>query len=89
MRDNDGATTISNFGGASTDWKAGFTIGAGAEYKISDQVSLKADYLYYKLSSVKYDITAQNDIASGQGISATADQKVEGKLARIGLNYHF
>lgn len=89
MLDNAGQTTTSNFGGASKDWKAGFTLGAGAEYRISDNVSLKADYLYYKLGSVKYDINALNDMALGQGITATADQKVEGNLARIGLNYHF
>lgn len=35
----------------STDWQAGFTIGGGGEWMVSDHMILRAQYLYYDLGS--------------------------------------
>jgi outer membrane immunogenic protein len=63
--------------------KVGFTVGAGAEYAITDHVTLKSEYLYTDLGKLKlFDL---NDEFS----SASAEAKVKFHTVRVGLNYKF
>jgi outer membrane immunogenic protein len=70
--------------------KLGYSIGAGAEYALNNKVSIKADYLYYDLGSVRFKTSAQAD-ALADGANAIALQTVKarmsGNLVRIGLNF--
>ena len=59
--------------------RAGWTIGAGVEHAFTDQISLKAEYLYVDLGKIKIE-----DFGAGQGY---ADAKFS--TVRIGLNYKF
>jgi outer membrane immunogenic protein len=68
-----------NFGGVSnSDVNFGWTVGAGAEFAFSEQLSFKAEYLYVDLGEVR--------LATGTPLDATADNN---HIARIGLNWHF
>ena len=48
-------------GGSST--RVGWTLGAGAEYAITNNITLKGEYLYYNLGSSN-SVTLANPIAS-------------------------
>ncbi|MBB4051110.1 outer membrane immunogenic protein [Devosia subaequoris] len=65
---------------SSTVW--GWTVGAGAEYAVSDAISVKAEYSYYDFASVNAPI---NTIATG----GSTDIKSNAHVAKLGLNYRF
>lgn len=63
-------------------WQAGWTVGAGVEYALTDTFSVKAEYLYTEMNGVR-----------GNGIGwANAFRTFEGRgfethIARVGVNY--
>jgi outer membrane immunogenic protein len=64
-----------NMSGGTTDTvKAGWVAGAGAEYMLTRQWSVKAEYLHYDVGSV-----------SAPGLTT----KVEGDAGRVGVNFKF
>jgi outer membrane immunogenic protein len=76
--------------GSSTDWKAGWTVGAGFEYAFMNNWSVKAEYLYYDLGSsqnVVLDYSALAGVAGSNLIYYRAN--VNGNIVRAGLNYKF
>jgi outer membrane immunogenic protein len=72
-------------GGYSQRWLAGLTVGAGWEYELAPNWSMKVEYLYYNLGKITNsmtDILTDPDVFQG---SAT----VQGNIVRVGLNYRF
>ncbi len=65
-----------------TGFQVGWTVGAGLEFAMTDQLSLKAEYLYYDLGT---------DNVVGQPPTAIQDFDIEntGSILRAGLNFHF
>lgn len=61
----------------------GWTVGAGLEYRLSDSLTFKTEYLYVDLGS--YNLI---DI-SGGGDFATVDVDTKFHVARVGVNYRF
>lgn len=83
-----------NFGGAPvarldesvSDSKAGWAAGAGAEYAITNNWTLKSEYLYTDFGkSTLYS----GDLGTGLPINATLKNDVSFHTFRIGLNYKF
>ena len=68
--------------------QTGWTVGAGADYKLSSSVSLEAEYLYADLGKkdLKYSITSSSGLY-GEDLRTSSDLKLN--LFKIGLNYHF
>jgi len=66
--------------------QVGWTVGAGAEYKLASNWSIKGEYMYYDLGHT-WDI--------GSGVPAIPpfqsrfDYNTRGSLARVGFNYQF
>ena len=58
----------------------GLTVGGGLDYRISERVSLRGEYLY--LSSIDDKSIDLNDCS-------TCKQKVDGSIFRVGAAYHF
>ena len=58
---------------------SGYTVGGGAEYMLSDHVSVKAEYLYIDLN--EEDLKTQFSGFKGAG--------VEANVVRMGVNYNF
>jgi outer membrane immunogenic protein len=89
------SSNASNFDGTNTDLYAGsvsgirvgYAVGAGLEYAVTNNISLKGEYLYYNLGSASYSVAAANIFAAGEGIFTTASQKFDGSIVRVGLNY--
>lgn len=65
---------------SSTVW--GWTVGAGAELAVSEQISIKAEYGYYDFASTRAPV---DTIAN----SAATDIKSHAHIAKLGVNYRF
>jgi len=71
-------------GYTTSSMRTGWTAGAGVEYALTNNVTLKAEGLYYALGSK----TTANQIDGDSGYSSYKD-KSDGVLARIGMNFKF
>jgi outer membrane immunogenic protein len=67
-----------------TEW--GWTVGAGMEYAVTNNVSIKAEYLYYDLGDHRIHGT---DGPPFVGESIDYKFKNNGNIARAGLNFRF
>ncbi|RBP16741.1 outer membrane immunogenic protein [Roseiarcus fermentans] len=76
--------------GSKSNTRIGWTIGAGAEYAITNNVTVKGEYLYYNLGT-----TNQVGVATGAALAAfptsylASKVTYEGSIFRAGLNYKF
>jgi outer membrane immunogenic protein len=78
--------------GESSATRVGWTIGVGAEYAITNSVTLKGEYLYYNLGSASYTILPLTGFVGYPfviGTYATAKTAFEGSILRAGLNVKF
>lgn len=67
-----------------TAWGKGWTVGAGAEYALTDSLTLGAEYLYIRLDDVEYEL--DNDL----GNPVSFDREIDAiHTVRLGLNYYF
>jgi outer membrane immunogenic protein len=74
-----------NFTGSSSDTRFGWAAGAGLEWMVASNWSLKAEYLHVDLGSS--NVTMTDPLFSGP--AATYRFHHEFDSARIGVNYHF
>jgi outer membrane immunogenic protein len=72
----------SNFSSARVGW----TVGAGVEYAIARNWSIRGDYLHVDLGSVN---TSGTPTPAFAGLTQTGTVRVTTEIARGGLNYHF
>lgn len=75
-----------NYVGSHSTTKAGWTIGAGAEWAVGPEWSLKLEYLYYDLGSTSHTALPQLPNAP---FAVTQEFDVTGHIVRAGLNYRF
>ncbi len=64
--------------------KAGWTVGAGAEYAITDHVTFKTEYAYTDLGKANL---FNEDL--GGGMVANLDRKMNFHSIKVGINYKF
>jgi outer membrane immunogenic protein len=82
--------------GSFSDNRAGYTVGAGAEWLLMSKWSIKGEYLYYDLGSANYgtgslgfDEGPTNFPGFGVAAAATSTRvHFNGNIVRVGLNYH-
>jgi outer membrane immunogenic protein len=77
----------------SSSTRVGWTVGGGAEWKFSPNWSVKAEGLYYDLTSYSTNGTLFN-INTGTGLpyvttNVNVNNRTAGAIARVGLNYEF
>ena len=78
--------------GSKSDIKAGFAVGGGAEYAFTNNLTVKAEYLYYDLGKRTTNAIGNANVravAALNGIDYTSRTKTNGSLVRVGLNYKF
>jgi outer membrane immunogenic protein len=71
--------------GADDRTKVGWTLGGGAEYAVTDCVTLKAEMLYFDLGSIALNASTPEFTE----VSIDVRQRVAGTIARAGISYHF
>ena len=67
-----------------TGWRAGYTVGGGVEYRLTDKISIKGEGLFYDLGHKDHIST---HLTFGQQFGVT--DHMTGVVARLGLNYMF
>lgn len=80
----DNGTDITEDSTSETSDRTGWTAGFGLEYALTDNVTIKTEYLYTDLGSANLF-----DDYIGQGIGATLDSDVAFHTVRAGLNFQF
>ncbi|MBP0615335.1 porin family protein [Jiella sp. KSK16Y-1] len=71
-------------GGSDSRTMTGYTVGAGVEYAVFDNLTLKAEYNYVDLGSREFDLTG-----GPADFFGVEDVDVDFHLGKIGLNYRF
>jgi outer membrane immunogenic protein len=71
--------------GSKEEMLMGWTVGAGAEYALTNKVSIKAEYLHYDIGSIDFNMTDPNF----PGNEFTSKTNFDGDIVRIGVNYSF
>jgi outer membrane immunogenic protein len=91
--DQKSITTISGLGstwtGQKDEMRYGYTIGAGAEYAISNNWSAKIEYLYYDLGKSNVVAPLVAGPGAGAGVFGTSSNEARGSIVRAGVNYRF
>src|ERR1700730_18319923 len=77
--------------GSFTKTRPGWTAGGGLEWLLSPNWSVKADYLYYDLGRVTFDVGGLTLAPAGPPsfTDLRASTRFNGHIVRVGLNYHF
>ncbi|MDQ0394328.1 outer membrane immunogenic protein [Labrys monachus] len=73
------------FSGSKSQVRWGWTIGAGAEYAITDHNTIKAEYLYVDLGKKNHVVVNPED----PGEFMTWKDSSRAHIVRVGLNYKF
>jgi outer membrane immunogenic protein len=78
------------FTGSPSSSRVGWTIGGGVEYAITNNITIKGEYLYYNLGSTTFTASPTGLIATAYpGIVATTKYDFDGSIVRAGINYKF
>jgi outer membrane immunogenic protein len=79
-------TTV--FAGTQTETRAGWTVGAGYEYKFNDRLSWKLEYLHFDLGTLHFGVPR---VAPPTSCCTpwTESAEVTGDIVRLGINYKF
>jgi outer membrane immunogenic protein len=88
-----GASNSTCMSGSSARTAVGWTLGAGAEYAVTQNVSLKAEYLYVSLGSDTFNVVALSALPAGDAPIPSSFRasygNVDFQIARFALNYKF
>jgi outer membrane immunogenic protein len=83
-------TTKPGYSSTASDSFQGWTLGAGIEQKISDNLSLKLEYQHVDLGSASgYQTATVDDLPTLAGAEFPNEHDVEFDTVKIGLNLHF
>jgi len=73
------------FTGSSSEVEVGYTLGAGLEYAFTNNITLKAEYLYFDLGDRNVVVNA-----TPLGLNSyTSNFETNGHIVRAGLNFKF
>lgn len=78
-----GPVTVPLFVGNTQTWEAGWTIGGGGEFALSENVSLRGEYLYYDLGDTSYSATPLDPNVT----SVRVKSENTGHIVRAALNF--
>lgn len=81
-----GAFDAFNYIGTTDSWRTGYALGAGLEYAISQNWSLKGEYLYYNLGDHS---VIGNPVTPNAPFQTRNNWSNDGHIARVGVNYRF
>jgi outer membrane immunogenic protein len=74
--------------GSAAPWRAGYALGGGGEYAVTDTVSIKGEYLYYDLGTINSALVGTTAETIATRIVPNTSARVSGSIARVGFNIH-
>ncbi|MDT2023413.1 outer membrane beta-barrel protein [Methylocella sp. CPCC 101449] len=86
---SNGVAYTGLWNGGKTGTRVGWALGGGVEYAITQSLSLKAEYLYYDLGTTRYAIAGGSSDPAEGFLGGVAKARLNGSLARVGLNWKF
>ncbi|WP_332691414.1 outer membrane protein [Bosea sp. (in: a-proteobacteria)] len=86
--DDDGPF-LGAWSGSKHDNRVGWALGAGVEYAITNNLTLKGEYLYYDLGRTRYVVAGNSNDPDDEFLGANARRKTHGHVVRAGLNWKF
>ncbi len=69
----------------SAEWRAGWTLGGGAEWAFLNNWTAKIEYLFYDIQTN----TVAQPLAPNPPFAVTGHWTMQGDIVRAGLNYKF
>lgn len=75
--------------GRKTGTRAGWTLGGGVEYAITDNLTVRGEYLYYDLGRSKYVLAGSATDPDDEFLGANVRRKTNGSIVRAGMNWKF
>jgi outer membrane immunogenic protein len=80
--------------GSASQTRVGWTVGAGGEYAFTQNLTAKAEYLYYDLGNISYFNSPITGTTPGGGatfstVNVASSTSFRGSIVRFGLNYKF
>ena len=84
-----GALAGDTWAGSNNKTKAGWVIGAGTEYALTNNITAKLEYLYYDLGKSNLKAAPTNPGATATGIVPALKVSNNGSLLRTGVNFKF
>jgi outer membrane immunogenic protein len=84
---DDGVLPNGWAGALNNDFRTGWIVGAGAEYLVTSNWTVKGEYLYYDLGSTRVVGLPFNRLADEFRVDGL--HTTRGSIARVGLNYKF
>jgi outer membrane immunogenic protein len=79
----------STWTGSKNATRVGWTAGAGVEYALDRNWSVKAEYLYYDLGRTTVLAPLVAGAGAGAGVSGATRAQNNGNIVRAGINYRF
>jgi len=83
----DGGSSLDSFTESVSKTRTGWTLGAGAEYAITDNVSFKTEYLYVDLG--RHTLLDDSFDIGGDVLGARLGLKTTANIVRAGVNIRF
>ncbi len=74
------------FSGQESGTRAGFTVGGGLEYAITNNITVKAEYLYFDLGDKKVSVPGIPGVGTGGYVT---EFEAQGSIVRAGVNFKF
>lgn len=85
--DAGGAVGVGVWNASAT--KAGWTVGAGVEYSLSQHWSARAEYLYVHFDALTATGSVASTVAGAYGSAISTSTDLSAHIARAGVNYKF
>jgi outer membrane immunogenic protein len=86
------STPANQWNGSSSEIRSGYTLGGGLEYALTQNITLKGEYLYYNIGSRDSLVTGNAGVRANPSLDAYFyDYKTTtaGSILRAGVNYKF
>jgi outer membrane immunogenic protein len=81
-----------SWNGSTSSTRAGWVVGGGLEYAVTNNLTIKGEYLYYDLGRTSVSAlgnAAVRSVAALNGIDYVARTENRGSIVRAGANYKF
>jgi len=83
------STTAPTAGASSNNTHVGWTIGGGAEFAVTSNISIKGEYLYSHFGQDDYDYKGTVIATGDPHVTDTTPSDITAHQFRVGLNYKF